>query len=112
MTTPLISTIVPTFVALDCSDMALPGLAGCGGCAPRATHKGRTKSPESSGRRAARSLPGSGGLALQRHRQPGGVVELSAARGDEVRQHPHSVRAAVLRGCYRPAEGPKWYARD
>src|SRR5206468_5352327 len=88
MTTPLISMILPRFCALDWSDMRLlERLAGLATGARQATHKRRTKSPESSGARAASSLDLEEAERVCRGRHPGGVIELSDARADRRGEH-------------------------
>ena len=59
-------------------------------------------------------LVADGREGVERRRQPGGVVELSAVGGDDVREHAPSVlvpaRTAPLRPGYVPL-APNWRGR-
>src|SRR5512132_2517606 len=103
MTTPLISTIVPTFF---CSAIGL--LEGLG---VRYDH-GAT-APEKRGN-PSRAFPCAGRpcqhrLTFERRRQPGGVVELSAVRSDRRGLRAHAVSVvdepyAAVTFCARGVE--------
>jgi uncharacterized membrane protein len=94
MTTPLISTILPTFCAFSrCSGMRLleGGLTGAAGSA-----KALQKPRQCIEARCDEAHAGEPCILLER-RHPGGVVEASAVRADERRDHAPTVPARASR---------------
>src|SRR5207248_10903106 len=91
ITTPLISTILPTLRALP-FDSGMRLLEG-GSRVRTGSAKALQKPRQCIEARRDEAHPGEPGILLER-RHPGGVVEASAVRADERRDHTSTVPAA------------------
>src|SRR6187200_1969766 len=99
MTTPLISTILPTFWPFSCSGMRL--LERWVGCGARAASQPHAQDREFTEAQTALILDRKRPAILAERRHPGGVIEASDVRADEGRDHrPDTVVVPRATGGY------------